>query len=94
MTVEEKMIQLLVNKGMFESQAKQVLESAKIHKLFKETDTKWDSPSSGYPDSCLVVISMSIDMIALEWIDRNCPKAWFRPMFDSKQMKEIEATKA
>ena len=82
-TVKEKLIQMLVSRGMFENQAKEVIELS-IPKLNKEVEgytITFDSPSNHYPDNLYVIWLRFIRPIALEWIDKNFPQAWFRPMF-------------
>ena len=40
-----------------------------------------DDDTEGYPSMMKVIAVKSANTYALEWIDANFPKAWFRPMF-------------
>lgn len=83
MTTKERLIEMCVARGMFEDQAKQVVELA-IIKIdgMDNYKTTWDRPANEYPDSLYIVMFMIVKDVALEWIDKNIPQAWFRPMFD------------
>jgi len=93
MTTRQKLESMLVATGMFESQAKQVMDVA-IPELNKQSpggyNITWDSDASGYPDMLYALWFMSVKIVALKWIDANCPKAWFRPMFDDKQLETFK----
>lgn len=81
MTTREKVIKQLEDNGMFLEQAEQVFKKAQP--LLKRDDytITWDRPASEYPEPFYNVLWVMIKPIALQWIDENCPQAWFRPMF-------------
>lgn len=79
MTIEQKMQKRLEKNGMFESQAEKVMLLAKNHVLFADLDLHWKDEE--YPDMLLASVWISIREVALEWIDQNIPKAWYRDMF-------------
>lgn len=83
MTVREKLESMLISNGMFESQAKEVIDLSisKLNDLIQGYRINFDSPSSDYPDIAYVMWFKEIKPIALKWIDSNIPLAWFRPMF-------------
>lgn len=83
MTTRQKFEEILVSNGMFESQAQKVMDTA-IPIIDTKHDYKmtWDRPSNQYPDSLYAALYMTIKPIALQWINDNIPKAWFKPMFD------------
>ena len=83
MTTKEKLIQMCVNRGMFESDATQVVEMAmpEIDELDPNHKITWNYPSDGYPDQFYAVMFLAVSKKAIEWIDKNKPKAWFRGMF-------------
>ena len=83
MTTREKFEQILINKGMFESQAKQVMDLA-IPEIDGNQDYKmtWNRNYTEYPDSLYAVLLMTIYPIALKWIEDNCPNAWFKSKFE------------
>ena len=80
MTIEENLIEMLVNDGMDDAQAKQVMERVKADKI---NDAMWSHDIEDYPESLLDLLWLSTKGHALEWIDANLPLAWFRPMFAS-----------
>jgi hypothetical protein len=82
-TTKEKLTKMLVDNGMFDDQAKKVMEVAipRIEALTPDYKITWDRPAEEYPDPVYAAIWLHLRGIALEWIDENIPKAWFRPMF-------------
>ena len=85
MTIEEKIEKWLFNSGMFEDQAKAVMEMVKADKANEAMEGRWGDSAEGYPDVLFSVLLMSVRDAALEYIDANCPLAWFRPMFVRKK---------
>jgi hypothetical protein len=83
MNTLEKFEQMLVDNGMSENQAKQVMHLAipEIDKLSGIYKITWDRPASEYPESIYRVLWITIKQVAIKWIDKNLPAAWFRPMF-------------
>ena len=81
MTFEDKIKELLENHGMFGRQITEVLSYAKNHELLKTIEGKWHEDIEGYPQTMVTVIWLSMKVIVIEWIDAECPQAFFRPMF-------------
>lgn len=83
MTVREKLESMLVANGMFENQAKEVIELSipKLNELADNYTITFESPSNQYPDMIYNLWYITIKPIALKWIDDNKPMAWFREMF-------------
>ena len=83
MTVREKLESMLVANGMFENQAKEVIELSipKLNELADDYIITFENPSNQYPDMIYNLWYMTIKPIALKWIDDNKPMAWFREMF-------------
>jgi hypothetical protein len=81
MTLEEFAIKHLTDNGMFDAQAKQVIESVKSAKENEAMQGRWNDDSEGYPSSMMGVLIYTVNNHAVEYIDKNCPKAWFRPIF-------------
>lgn len=90
MTVEQKMKDWLISNGMFDNQAEEVLNLAKEEELFKSMKNRWQSDSEGYPTALYAVLIISLREIALQWIEENCPEAWFKPMFEGKIEKAFK----
>lgn len=72
----------LYERGMFEDQAKDVVAQAEASPAMASMAGRWDQDVSGYPAPLFKVLSISLDREALAWIDRECPEAWFRDVFD------------
>ncbi len=85
MTVQEYMINRLVQNGMFDTQATKVIEMVKAK---NEGFDFWGKEAEGYPDQLLSVVWFTVKRNALEWIDENLPRAWFRPMFVTEKESE------
>lgn len=83
MTVREYLVDRLIDNGMFESQAKEVVESAipELNSMVDDYKITFDRPAKEYPAILLKLFYANLRPIALKWIDKNAPQAWFRPMF-------------
>jgi hypothetical protein len=83
MTVREKLELMLVEKGMFLTQAKEVIELSipKLNELSGDYTITFDSPSNEYPNMLYSVWYLTIKPIALKWINDNIPQAWYKEMF-------------
>lgn len=91
MNVKEKCIKFLVDNGMWSEQADKVFgifydklceEDGYSQKMFREDE-------STYPTQLYSILFLRLRGTALEWIDKNMPMAWFRPMFDPEQLTEL-----
>jgi hypothetical protein len=82
-TVEQKLHSYLFERGMFPDQADQVIAKFKdaVKALTPNDVIKYDSPADDYPPQLYAVWSLELGDVAVEWIDENCPKAWYRPLF-------------
>ncbi len=81
-TTEQELIKFMINSGMSEDQAKEVMVDVKVQ--FKEEydyDITWDRPASEYPTAIRMILPEAIKPIALRWIMKNKPQAWFKNMF-------------
>jgi hypothetical protein len=83
MNVKEKLESMLVNNGMFESQAKEVMEIAmpKLNELVDDYKISFYSSYSEYPEVIYDVLFLAVKPIALKYIEENIPQAWYKPMF-------------
>ena len=84
MTTREKLMDMLVQHGMFESQAEKVLEIAipKIEAATPDYRITWNRPAEEYPNALYRVMWIYVKAAAKDWIAENAPRAWFRPIFD------------
>ncbi len=81
MTIQERILELLQEHGMWPDQAAEVVEMVKADKANEAMAGRWDDSAEGYSISLIAALWFSIKDTALQYIDANCPKAWFRPMF-------------
>ncbi len=81
-TFEQALTDKLIQHGMFDSQAKEVIEIAKKNEMFKDTmEDRWHDKIDGYPPMIMNIMWIGLKHIALEWIEQNKPQAFFRSMF-------------
>jgi len=83
MTVQEKLEQMLIDSGMFPTQAKEVMILAipELNDLVEDYSITFDRPSDEYPEVIYGVLFISIKPIALQWLEDNIPMAWYKPIF-------------
>ena len=93
-TVKQKCLEMLTKNGMSNSQAEAVLEQARPQLEVDGYRMTWNSPADEYPPPFYLVVELVLRNNALEWIDANLPKAWFRPMFTLDPEAEIARLKA
>ena len=82
MTFEDKIKEMLVEHGMWDDEAKAVVEMLKADKLNESMAHRWNDDVEDYPLSMLAILWMETKHIAIEYIDANCPEAFYRPMFE------------
>lgn len=76
------------NRGMFKNQAEEVMQNvisdseSNAESVNREMEGRWGDSIDDYPPMLKVTVFMGIEPFALEYIKKNCPEAWFRPMFD------------
>lgn len=81
MTIREWAEDYCFQRGMFPAQAKAVIDQYAASNEGKPIEGRWHDATEGYPPQLRALLAMGIDRAAVEWIDANLPKAWFRPMF-------------
>lgn len=81
MTFEAKMRQLLTKNGMSDSQADEVISLAKADIALNDMAERWGDDESCYPDVMANIVWIGVKSVALKWVDKNKPLAWFRPVF-------------
>lgn len=91
MSTRERFEKMLYDHGMFPDQAKQVMSVAvpEMDAILPDYRITWDRPAEEYPEPFYTSGWLTVRKIAAKWIEENCPKAWFRPMFDDDLAKEI-----
>lgn len=83
MTVRDKLIDYLVKRGMFPEDANEILLVFDLtqKEMLPDYHITYSSPCDDYPDAVYLVWSLELNRLALQWIDANCPRAWYRMMF-------------
>jgi hypothetical protein len=83
MNVREKLESLLVREGMFNQQAIEVINISikKIDELSGSSPIDWESDSNSFGVDEYDFLMRIIKPYALEWIENNVPKAWFKENF-------------
>jgi len=91
MTFEEAVKNMLYNCGMFERQAEAVSKAMKADEANAAMKDRWNDNIEDYPPVMMALMWMSAKQHALQYIDENCPNAWFRPLFaENAPMPPIE----
>ena len=72
MTTQEKLVNMLVI----------ALAKPELKVLSGTYDITFDRPAEEYPDAIYNVLFLVIKPIALKWIEKNKPMAWFKAMFE------------
>jgi len=81
MTFEEKLMSMIIERGLTIPDAGEIIALAKVDERIVSMDNRWTDNIEGYPDTMISLLWMSVKDIAVEWIDANCPKAWFRNLY-------------
>lgn len=80
-TIRQFLSKELSKNGLFDNEAEKVLL------VFKEQpqaiSIRLDDDIDVYPRFMLPVLVMSIHNAALNWMDKECPEHWARPIFDA-----------
>jgi len=82
-TIKGKLSKMLMQNGMTETQANEVLVIAipKMNDIVEDYNIDFNDSSDTYPKAIYTVLFMTVKQTALEWIEKNIPMAWFKPMF-------------
>lgn len=87
MTTRERIEDLLCQRGIFERQAKAIMDYAipLIDLDMAESGMSkitWNRPSEEYPTVFYAALMLTqINKRVVEWADQNLPMAWWKPMF-------------
>ncbi len=82
-TTKQRFANMLVKMGMFDNQTKSVLEEAIpiIEEKFVTKAIAWDKPETQYNNAFYFTVWLELRKLALKWIDKNVPEAFFRNEF-------------
>ena len=94
MSFYEYITNQLTQRGMFNNQAKEVIEN--VMKNQPEMDGRWEDDINGYPPALRNLIWVTVEHEALNYIKLRCPEAWFRAIFDKEHplRKEFESNQS
>jgi hypothetical protein len=83
MTIKETVERRLVANGMFEGQAREAMDAIVVDPELDDimSGGRWHDQAECYPTVFLAALWLRIKPKVLDWIDTNCPRAWFRPCF-------------
>ena len=79
-TVQTEMTNYLIANGMSDNQAESVMTETK--KEMRGTFNNWDSQIDAYSGQLQNLIKIAVKQTALDWLNKNKPMAWFKPMFE------------
>lgn len=81
MTVNQKLTQMMIERGLWKHEAKDVINSIKNDPSMDTISSILERDWTGYPPQLHSVVWLSTQKIVLAYIDKNCPEHWARPMF-------------
>lgn len=84
MTFEKWMRDRLINSGMFPDQVDAVVERVKAAPENESMAQRWNDDASGYAPQMLSILWLTTKRHALEYIEAECPQAWFKPLFEEQ----------
>lgn len=79
MTFEMKMRRLLEDNGLFDKQINTVIDLAK--ESLSDMKGRWGDEINEYPNTMTNIVWISVKQVAIKWIEKELPQAWFKPMF-------------
>lgn len=77
------MLNSLVERGMFDSDAETIINELKpqLEESDQSMSQRWDDDINEYAVPIKAMWSLWLNKTALDWIDKNCPQHWARPLF-------------
>lgn len=83
MTFRESMIKTLIEMGMFESQANNLIDEYSSNESSEMMKNRWNDNMRDYPVELQESVWIDVKYFAEVWIRENIPGAWYLPMFKS-----------
>lgn len=81
LTFKEWAVKYCFDRGMFEKVAAAVIEQLMQDESSDSMANRWNDTIDGYPPQMLGVLTVAINRIAVKYIEKNCPMAWYKSMF-------------
>ena len=82
MTIKAEMKRRLYESGLFEKDCNAIIEEAKKVEILDSMKDRWDDEKGGYIPLVIDTIWISVKRVALEYINKNMPDAWFKSVFE------------
>lgn len=82
MTIEERLKEKLVRRGMPPDQANRIIEKTKELESTKSMARRWQHKTEDYSALMLEALWSTVRKTALQDIDANTPKAFHRGLFE------------
>ncbi len=80
-TIEERLRERLINNGLFDFQADEILSAVKSDPVNETMLGRWGDEATGHPVELMAVVWYNTKRHALAWTEKNFPMAWYRPLF-------------
>lgn len=71
----------LYQRGLFEEQCDEIMDTVIKDDTLESMNDRWDDDMKSYPDTMKVIIWIAVKKAAIEYIEKNCPGAWFKALF-------------
>ncbi len=81
MTIAETMKAKLIENGMWDDQAAEVIEMSKNDPANNPMIGKWNDPADDYPAIMIPGLWLSVKRNALVWIEKTMPESVFKTNF-------------
>jgi hypothetical protein len=85
-TVREALTLKIYNCGVFHQQIEEALGPTLFNNPKHAMAGRWNDPEDDYPPVMAKLLWRDACVAMVAWIDRACPKAWFREIFDLEPM--------
>jgi len=85
MTIHEAIHKRLVEHGLFDDQAEDIIYAAQMHDIIPEylRGHHWGEDQTAYPEAVLVGLWLAVGVVAVEWFAANAPKHFARSLFET-----------
>jgi hypothetical protein len=87
-TIRQHCINYCVERGMFPHDAETVFGILISSNSMESMKGRWDDEVSGYPPFLITTIQTDLNVEAIEWIEKNKPKAFYKSLFEEVAQRE------
>lgn len=82
MTFRQWATKFCSDRGMFDDDAKAVVDLLIADPTSEPMQGRWDEDVSGYPPQMIAVTAVALKSVALKYIEEKTPMAWYKAMFE------------